>query len=586
MTIKLLVMDDDQAIRKLVNGYFEELGYQVFLAEDGEQGLQAFTEHQPDIVLVDLRMPNVDGFEVLRILTEQAPEVPLVVISGEGEMADVIQALRLGAWNYHTKPIESLALIQHSVEQALDKADLIKENQKYQQGLEHKLSTIAENFPGFLFTADKNCQLTWMNQAMAEYIGRDNLGKQCHHAIWNLDAMCEWCPIRYPLNDKSGKFEIQSPKDGRWFHLIYSSVLDNAGNFLELQGILYDITERKQAQLVMEEREEYLRKENVRLRATLTDCYKFGDIIGKSSVMQEVYETIINAAASDAAVIVYGESGTGKELIARAIHDNSDRNQEQLVYINCGAIPENLIESEFFGYKKGAFSGAVQDKHGFLDIANHGTLFLDEVGEISLNMQVKLLRAIEGNGYTPIGSTEIKYSDVRIIAATNRDLKKQVKEGVMRQDFFYRIHIIPVQLPPLRKRKEDIPLLVEHFMAAYDQEKAPLLTPYHYKALQGYDWPGNVRELQNSLNRFVTLGTLDFMGEDLGNNSDDEALVGLDTELHGRSLAELIEEVERSILLKACEQHNYHQGKTATALKVDRKTLYRKMKHLGIEKPA
>lgn len=585
MTRKLLVMDDDQTIRKMINEYFKELDYQVFLASDGEQGLQAYTEHKPDIVLIDLRMPNVDGFEVLRVLTEQAPEIPLVVISGEGERADVIQALRLGAWNYHTKPIESLTLIRHSVEQALDKADLIRENQRYQQGLEHKLSTIAENFPGFLFTADKNYRLTWMNQAMAEYIGQESLGKQCHQTIWNLDTVCEWCPMKYPLNDKGGKFEIQSPKDGRWFHLIYSSVLDNAGNFLELQGILYDITERKQAQLVMEEREEYLRKENVRLRATLTDRYKFGDIIGKSSVMQEVYETIINAAASDAAVIVYGESGTGKELIASAIHDNSDRSQEQLVYINCGAIPEDLIESEFFGYKKGAFSGAVQDKHGFFDIANHGTLFLDEVGEISLNMQVKLLRAIEGNGYTPIGSTEIKHSDIRIIAATNRDLKQQVKEGAMRQDFFYRIHIIPVHLPPLRERKEDIPLLVEHFMAGYDQEKAPLLTPHHYKALQGYDWPGNVRELQNSLNRFVTLGKLDFMGEDLGTNSADDALTGIDMELHGRSLAELVEEVERNILLQACEQHNYHQGNTASALKVDRKTLYRKMKHLGIEKP-
>lgn len=586
MKRKLLYMDDDLAILKLVGSYFEELGYEVTLAEDGKEGLREFTEYKPDIVLVDLRMPKMDGFEVLATLAEQAPGIPVVVISGEGEMADVIQALRLGAWNYHTKPINNLALIRHTVEQALGKADLIRENEAYQQGLENKLSTIVNNFKGFIFTVDKDYRITYMNQPLIDYVGHDALGQYCHQEIWGLDSMCKTCPIYYGLGEKEAKFELQNPKDGRWFYNIYSTVFDKDGNVQEMQVILYDITERKEAQQAQEEREEYLRKENKRLRASLTDRYKFGDIIGKSMVMQEVYETIINAAASDAAVIIYGESGTGKELVAKAIHDNSDRKGRQLVYVNCGAIPENLIESEFFGYKKGAFSGAVKDKHGFLDIADGGTLFLDEVGEITLNMQVKLLRAIEGNGYMPVGGTEVKYPDVRIIAATNRDLKKQVNEGAMRQDFFYRIHIIPVHLPPLRERKEDIPLLVEHFLEGYDQEKVPILMPYHSKAMQGYDWPGNVRELQNSLNRFVTLGKLDFMGEDLADRTADEELVGIDMELHGRSLAEIINEVERTILLNACERHNYHQGNTAAALKVDRKTLYRKMKHLGIKKPA
>jgi DNA-binding NtrC family response regulator len=584
MTRKLLIMDDDQNIRKMISCHFEELGYQLFLAEDGEQGLLAFNKYQPDIVIIDLNMPNVDGFEVLTILTEQCPDIPLLVISAEGEKTDVIQALRLGAWNYHTKPIEDMALIQHSVEQALDKANLIKENQIYQQGLENKLSTIAENFPGSLFTINMDCNITWHNKNLSDYLGMSVLGNKCHSAIWGLDSMCKWCPMRNPSNEKTGKLEIQSPRDGRWFHLIYSTILNKSGKPHELQGILYDITERKQAQLEMEEREEYLRKENVRLRATLSDRYKLGNIIGKSEVMQEVYEIIINASASDAAVIVYGESGTGKELVAQAIHDNSDRSDEQMVYINCGAIPENLIESEFFGYKKGAFSGAMQDKHGFFDIADNGTLFLDEVGEIPMNMQVKLLRAIEGNGYTPVGSTQVKHSDVRIIAATNQDLKKQVKEGMIRQDFFFRIHIIPIHLPPLRDRKGDLSLLVDHFLTAYDQKKVPILTSQHLKAMQNYEWPGNVRELQNTLNRFVTLGKLDFMGKELIDFSNKE-LIQEETKLRGRSLAEVLNDVERSVLLDTNKQFNYHQGKTADALKVDRKTLYRKMKNLGIKKP-
>lgn len=586
MTAKLLFMDDDRAIRKLVGGYFEDLGYQVFLAEDGEQGLEICTKQQPDIILIDLRMPKVDGFEVLSVLHEQDPDLPLIVISGEGQMADVIQALRLGAWNYHTKPIESLSLIRHSVEQALDKASLIKENRCYQRGLENKLSAIIENFPGLIYTVDGDCRITYMNQPLLHHIGQETLGQRCHLAIWGKEEKCEWCPMGSTPSAQTNKVEIQSPQDGRWFNLIYFAVFDQKQQISEVQGVAHDITERKQAQLILEEREAYLRKENVRLHATLTDRYKFGNIIGKSQAMQEVYETIINAAGTDASVIIYGESGTGKELIAKAIHANSERKEQQLVYVNCGAIPESLIESEFFGYKKGAFSGAVHDKHGFLDIADRGTLFLDEVGEISLNMQVKLLRAIEGNGYTPVGSTTVKQPDVRIIAATNRDLKKMVKEGGMRQDFLYRIHIIPVQLPPLRQRKGDIPLLIEHFLNRYEQNKVSPLDLHHIKAMETYDWPGNVRELENTLHRYVTLGNLDFMGDGFLQEDPPPPLLDFDLKAHNRSLSEIIEGVERTILLNACKQYHYHQGKTATALRVDRKTLYRKMKHLGIAKPA
>jgi DNA-binding NtrC family response regulator len=586
MTKKILFMDDDRAIRKLIGGYFEDLGYQVFLAEDGKLGLEVYHKQHPDIVLIDLRMPRVDGFEALSTLHELAPDLPLLVISGEGEMADVIQALRLGAWNYHTKPIESLDIIRHSVEQALHKASLLQENKCYQRGLEHKLSTIIENFPGFIYTVDAHRRITYMNQPLIDYVGKNAVGQSCHQTIWGLAEMCAWCPMHHDIPEKVGKVEIQSPKDSRWFHLIYFPIQNKDNQICEVQGIVYDITERKQAQLNMEEREAYLRKENLRLRNTLTDRYKFGNIIGKSRAMQEVYETIINAAASDAAVIIYGESGTGKELVAQAIHECSDRKDQQLVYVNCGAIPENLIESEFFGYRKGAFSGAVQDKHGFLDIADNGTIFLDEVGEISLNMQVKLLRAIEGNGYTPVGDTTVKHPNVRIIAATNRDLKQLVREGAMRQDFLYRIHIIPIQLPPLRERKGDIGLLVEHFLGRYEQEKVPPLTPHHTRGLENYDWPGNVRELENTLHRYVTLGKLDFMGQEYTIAGSPEPLFEIDTLKDDLSLAQMLEEVEKTILLKAFEKHHYHQGKTAQTLKVDRKTLYRKMKYLGIEKPS
>ena len=219
--------------------------------------------------------------------------------------------------------------------------------------------------------------------------------------------------------------------------------------------------------------------------------------------MQAIYEQIINAASSDATVIIYGEPGTGKELVAHAIHDMSERRQERFVPVHCGAIPENLIESEFFGYVKGAFSGAGTDTQGYIDFAHQGTLFLDEIGEIGPHMQVKLLRVIEGGGYTPIGSNQVRQSDIRIIAATNRDMKERMESRRMRKDFFYRIHILPIYLPPLKQRKDDLPLLIDHFMMLYGGKKnLPPINDRMMAQLMAYDWPGNVRELQNVIIRY------------------------------------------------------------------------------------
>ncbi len=228
-----------------------------------------------------------------------------------------------------------------------------------------------------------------------------------------------------------------------------------------------DITESRLQRLALKEEAEHLRQENIELKSSVKDRYRFGSIIGKSHAMQNIYEFILQAAETDAGIVINGESGTGKELVANAIHKLSRRQNREFVPVNCGAIPENLIESEFFGYTKGAFTGAEKDKKGYLDLAGGGTLFLDEVGEIGLNMQVKLLRAIEEGGFRPIGGSETSKPDIRIIAATNKDLSEMVKTGHMRKDFYYRINIIPIQIPPLRERKEDLPLLMEHFLNTF-----------------------------------------------------------------------------------------------------------------------
>ena len=267
-----------------------------------------------------------------------------------------------------------------------------------------------------------------------------------------------------------------------------------------VEGFINDVTEKQK-------QDNTIRQENKELRERLKARCS-GDIVGNSPQITAVFDLIAKAAAVDDNVVVYGESGTGKELAARAIHDGSSRYQQPFVAVNCGAIPESLFESELFGYKKGAFTGATADKKGYLDQADGGTLFLDELGEISLMGQVKLLRAIEHGGFTPVGGAQIHRPDVRIIAATNRDLLERVNEGAMRRDFYYRIHVIPIHLPPLRERKADIPLLVEHFLKAYPSNKRfEYMDSEMLHAFMLYDWPGNVRELQNVLYQYLSLGT-------------------------------------------------------------------------------
>jgi PAS domain S-box-containing protein len=407
--------------------------------------------------------------------------------------------------------------------------------------------------------------------------------------------------------DKPVEYECRiAHRNGEKFYvLIRIGRIPEAGQFITS---FTDITLRKQAEVALLKSRENLQKENIRLRSSIRERYRFCDIIGKSQVMQEVYEFILQAAATQANVIIYGESGTGKELVAKAIHETSDRSRKGFVTVHCGAIPETLMESEFFGYKKGAFTGANMDRRGYLDEADGGTLFLDEVGEIGLNMQVKLLRAISGDGYTPVGSNLIKNSDVRIIAATNRNLRDLVKRGAMREDFFYRIHILPIYLPPLRERKDDMPLLVDHFLQLHDKNHPPL--PGNIaEALLNYDWPGNIRELQNVLHRYLTLKKLDFTGgptipstrrdrrmpEDGGSIhtvfasspfSDDQAQRAPDNgDMFKEESSMTLEDSEKDLIVRTLTENNWHRRRTADVLGINRKTLFRKMQKFGLEQP-
>lgn len=347
---------------------------------------------------------------------------------------------------------------------------------------------------------------------------------------------------------------------------------------------LRDIKDTKLKEISMHEEQEQLIKKNIKLRKTMKYRYKLGDITGRSAAMQKVYDLILRASTLKANVIISGESGTGKELIARTIHQLGARRDKSFVPVNCGAIPENLFESEFFGHKKGAFTGALYDKPGFFDIGNGGILFLDEVSELSINMQVKLLRAIEGHGYTPVGDTKIIQSDVFIIASTNRDLFEMIKQGLMRIDFFYRIHIIPIRLPPLRDRKEDIPMLIEDFLQTYGSKKKITSIPQKIlKALYDHDWPGNIRELHNVLQRYLTMNRIDFIAPFRTNTSENLNLSEYGFDNKNQYLRRAVETFEKNYLLKTLNQNHWHRGITAQHLNIPARTLYRKMKKYRLE---
>lgn len=473
-----------------------------------------------------------------------------------------------------------------SLENARLYSDLREAEEKYRSIFENALEGIYQITPEGRFMS--------ANPAMARIFGFESpkeLLEQVddvkHQLYVNPDRRKEFIGLIREYEKVSG-FEVEFyRKDGSrfWASLHSRPVYDDNKNLIYIEGILSDITEKKKVIDALQEREEYLRSENVRLRSNIKERYRFGNIVGKSPVMQEVYELILRTAATDVNVIIYGESGTGKELVARAIHDMSDRKGKRFVPVNCGAIPENLIESEFFGYKKGAFTGAISDKLGYLDLADEGTLFLDELGEMDLNIQAKLLRAVEGSGYTPVGDTAEKRSNIRIIAATSRNLKECVKKGLMREDFFYRVHIIPIYLMPLRERREDIPLLIEHFLKIYGYEKEiPQLTGRILEQFLRYDWPGNVRELENTLHRYVTLKKLDFLGTPLPPSNDQNGILYDGILEKNLTLREALENFELHYIIKKLETNHWHKTHVAFTLGISRMGLFKKMKKYNLEK--
>ncbi|HUN64962.1 MAG TPA: sigma-54 dependent transcriptional regulator [Bacteroidota bacterium] len=322
--------------------------------------------------------------------------------------------------------------------------------------------------------------------------------------------------------------------------------------------------------------------ENQILRREFHREYDFTKLVGHSPAMKRVIDTIQTVAGSDSNVLIFGKSGTGKELVARAVHFNSQRANAPFIAVNCGAIPETLIESELFGHKKGAFTGATSDKVGFFKAADGGTLFLDEISEMPIQLQVKLLRAIEQKEIVPIGTSQAMTIDVRLIASTNRDLLKEVEEGRFRKDLYYRLNVVPIQLPPLSERRDDIPLLVEHFVEKYKRQMRKNIQGVRKEVmllLMQHEWKGEIRELENIIERAVIFCKEDFIAlQDLPEFLHAESRI----QENGTSLENAMNDFERQYILSVLRRHNFEKEQTAQELKISLPTLYRRIKDLSI----
>lgn len=461
----ILVVDDEPGHRLMVRAVLEDKGWRVAEAADGSTALAALRSGRaPDVVLLDMRLPDMDGLTILRAVRELRPGLPVVMLTAFGSVGSAVDAMKKGAYDYLTKPADN-----DELEAVLDKA-------------------------------------------------------------WQY---------------------------GR------------------------------------------LLRENERLRG---EARSGPELVGQGPAMRRLVELIEQVAPSEATVLILGESGTGKELVAERIHALSDRRDGPLVKVNCAALPADLLESELFGYQRGAFTGAVKDKPGRFQLARGGTLFLDEVGELPLPLQPKLLRAIQERVVEPLGAVKPVETDVRIVAATNRDPREEVREGRFREDLYYRLNVLELRIPPLRERLDDLPILASHLLRKLgrkNRKEVRAVSPEFLDALSRYDWPGNVRELENVLERALILARADVLTPDLlppqileAHEAGPGGRIVLPARTAGGaetpravpdvSPGALLDEAERQALIQALQAHEGHRERTADALGISRRTLQYKLKKHGL----
>lgn len=471
---------------------------------------------------------------------------------------------------------------------ALKKQQII--NKDSSERLE-QLSSLLDNLPGMVFRCryDKELTFEYASQGAKNILGyspEEIVSIYTFRQLVHEEDQADNKKIMKGLSPANNRYTMiyrmrSAWGEDRWIHEQGTAIFSDRGTLVAIDGLLTDVTDYKN-------REIQLREENTRLRFSVNERYRLGSLIGKSSAIQEVYKRIFQAAGSLVPIIIHGESGTGKELAARTIHELSNRKGKPFVAVNCGAIAETLLESEFFGHVRGAFSGAYTDREGYLMAANGGTLFLDEIGEMPIPLQVNLLRVLDGDGFIPVGSNKRCSADFRLISATNRDLGQMVRSGQMRKDFYYRINTVPILMPPLRNRKDDLPLLIDHFLGHFSEQtdSQPQLSPEFYIMLEKHHWPGNIRELQNVIRRFLTLHEISF--DPSITTTERQPLPSTDSTpqatLTANPVSDELSQIEKKLILDALSCNHWHMGQTAVALGISRRTLQRRVTKYHLKK--
>ncbi len=592
---RILIVDDEASIRLTFEMFLAREGYsQVTTAATFEEALIAIHDKALDLIISDIVLEGARGTDLLRKIREAGIKCPVVMITGFPNLDSAAEAVRYGAFDYISKPVNKETLLRF-VRQALlhweletERLQLIKENEKYKRYLEAIFSSVRDA----IITLDNDMNIIQINNTAKNWLGYNESS-----SVTNIKAIPEEMGrifLHDALQVLKSRAEVREHQiechkvDGniRIISLTASPLQDGQEEFSGVVIVARDIT-----------LPEPVESRGVRNR--------FHGYVGSSQVMQSVYKLIENVGKVDTAVLITGESGTGKELAAEALHMESPRRDMSLVKVDCAAISEDLLESELFGHKKGAFTGADRDRPGRLLQADHGTLFLDEIGDISPRMQLRLLRFLQEKTFTPVGQdTPIKV-DVRVIAATNVNLIEKVKAGNFREDLYYRLKVVEIKLPPLRDRKGGIPILSYHFLSLFrEQLKRNIhgISDQAMSSLSSYSWPGNVRELRHVIERACVLCegptiSLEHFPEEIrsqqrSQNSRSLTLTAPTTpdtsqnpvpEMVILPLSQLPYISEKDELIDALKRARGNKSKAARILNIDRSTLYRKMQRLEIQ---
>jgi PAS domain S-box-containing protein len=581
----VLIVDDEAPSLRLLFEKFRNAGYRPLLAEDGAGAMRAIRRRIPDMALLDIRLPDMDGFELYGLLKAEKAAFPVMFLSALTDTEEKVRALEMNAVDYTTKPFDSeevvarvekhlelhrlrllLAEREAAAQTARAEAEEAREAARRERDRFRALTEAA--FEGVLM--HENGKIVDANPAMEKIAGASR------EALIGRDVLTVFAPETHSEAMAWMKAPAAEPLELRGVRR------DGKTTALEIGGRRITYRGREVGILAVRDitRFRSLEVENQAMRRRLDRADRFGEMVGKSRLMKTVYERIAQAAESTEPVVIYGETGTGKELAARMIFKMGKTFQADLVSVNCASVLENLFESLFFGHRKGAFTGALADAPGFFDQARGGTLFLDEVGELSPAMQAKLLRVLQDGEYRPLGAAENERANVRGIAATNRELRKMVRERTLREDFFHRIHVLALEIPPLRRRKEDIPLLVDHFLSARVEtgRKMPVISAELMARFMAYHWPGNVRELFNELRRFAATGQVELGG---GRPAEEADFAGESPILRGgRRLADAVSDFEGYYIQQTLRETGGRKKEAAERLGIDRRTLYNKLKQL------